>query len=57
MLHDKISLGTLFFFISFTEKIYGPIFEIFRGGQEMMLHIAGYEKMQALYIMSPESDN
>ncbi len=57
LLQDQISLGTLFFFISFTEKIYGPIFEIFRGAQEMMIHIAWYEKMQALYGMSPETDN
>ncbi len=57
LLQDQISLGTLFFFISFTEKIYGPIFEIFRGSQEMMIHIAWYEKMQALYAMHPETDN
>jgi ABC-type multidrug transport system fused ATPase/permease subunit len=56
ILKDQISLGTLFFFISFTEKIYGPIFEIFRWAQEMMIHIAGYEKMQALYQMNPETD-
>ena len=57
LLDGEISLGTLFFFIGFTERIYAPIFAIFQKMQEMQIHIAGYEKMQALYTMSPESDN
>ncbi len=57
MLGDRISFGTLFFFIWFTEKIYGPIFFIFQKLQETLLHIAGYEKMQLLYAMHPETDN
>lgn len=57
MIHGKITFGTLFFFIGFTEKIYGPIFVIFQKMQETLLHIAGYEKMQQLFAMNPESDN
>jgi ABC-type multidrug transport system fused ATPase/permease subunit len=57
ILHDHISFGTLFFFIGFTEKIYWPIFFIFQKLQETLLHIAGYEKMQLLYTMSPEKDS
>ena len=57
MIHGKITFGTLFFFIGFTDKIYGPIFVIFQKMQETLLHIAGYEKMQKLFTMIPESDN
>lgn len=57
MIEESLSLGTLFFFIGFTEKIYGPIFAIFQKFQETLIHIAGYEKMQKLYTMHPESDN
>lgn len=56
MIHGRLSLGTLFFFIGFSEKIYGPIFTIFQKFQETLIHIAGYEKMQVLYAMDPESD-
>ena len=56
MIHGTLSLGTLFFFIGFSEKIYGPIFTIFQKFQETLIHIAGYEKMQVLYAMDPESD-
>jgi ABC-type multidrug transport system fused ATPase/permease subunit len=57
MIHDTLSLGTLFFFIGFSEKIYGPIFTIFQKFQETLIHIAGYEKMQVLYDMEKEKDN
>ncbi len=57
MLHNSLSLGTLFFFIGFSEKIYGPIFTIFQKFQETLIHIAGYEKMQLLYAMEKERDN
>ena len=57
MIHGTLSLGTLFFFIGFSEKIYGPIFTIFQKFQETLIHIAGYEKMQKLYEMKPESDH
>lgn len=56
MIHGTLSLGTLFFFIGFSEKIYGPIFTIFQKFQETLIHIAWYEKMQLLYAMCPESD-
>ncbi len=56
MIHGTLSLGTLFFFIGFSDKIYWPIFTIFQKFQETLIHIAGYEKMQLLYAMDPESD-
>lgn len=56
MLQNEISLGTLFFFIGFTERIYGPIFSIFQKMQQMLIDIAGFEKMQTLYAMDPETD-
>lgn len=56
MLQSEISLGTLFFFIGFTERIYGPIFSIFQKMQQMLIDIAGFEKMQKLYAMDPETD-
>jgi ABC-type bacteriocin/lantibiotic exporter with double-glycine peptidase domain len=57
MIHGTLSLGTLFFFIGFSEKIYGPIFTIFQKFQETLIHIAGYEKMQKLYALEPETDS
>ena len=57
MIHDTLSLGTLFFFIGFSEKIYGPIFVIFQKFQETLIHIAGYEKIQLLFAMDPERDS
>lgn len=57
IIHDTINLGTLFFFIGFTERIYGPIFIIFQKFQETLIHIAWYEKMQILYAMKSESDD
>jgi ABC-type bacteriocin/lantibiotic exporter with double-glycine peptidase domain len=57
MLSDTLSLGALFFFIAFSERIYGPIFTIFQKMQEMLIHIAGYEKMETLFEMIPEKDN
>jgi len=56
LLNHQISLGTLFFFIGFTERIYGPIFVISEQMQVMLLNIAGFEKMQALFEMKPETD-
>jgi ABC-type multidrug transport system fused ATPase/permease subunit len=57
IIDGTINLGTLFFFIGFTEKIYGPIFIIFQKFQETLIHIAWYEKMQLLYAMNPEKDS
>lgn len=57
MIHGTLSLGTLFFFIGFSEKIYGPIFTIFQKFQETLIHIAGYEKIHLLYAMNPERDS
>ena len=57
ILKNELDLGTLFFFIWFTEKIYGPIFILFQKFQETLIHIAWYEKMQLLYATDPEKDS
>jgi ABC-type bacteriocin/lantibiotic exporter with double-glycine peptidase domain len=57
MLSGTLSLGALFFFVAFSERIYGPIFTIFQKLQEMLIHIAGYEKMEVLFEMTPEKDS
>ena len=57
MLRWEISFWTLFFFISFTDRIYGPIFTIFQKLQEIFILIAKYEKMQVLFDTIPESDH
>ena len=56
MTQGTLTLGTLFFFFGFTEKIYGPIFTLFQKFQETLIHISGYEKMELLYAMDKERD-
>jgi ABC-type multidrug transport system fused ATPase/permease subunit len=51
---NSISLGTLFFFLAFTDRIYSPIFSIFENLQNMIIQITGYEKMKKLFEMTPE---
>jgi ABC-type multidrug transport system fused ATPase/permease subunit len=55
--NHSISLGTLFFFLAFTDRIYSPIFSIFENLQNMIIQITGYEKMKKLFDMSPEKDS
>ncbi len=56
-IRGDISFWTLFFFISFTDRIYWPLFTIFQKLQEIFILIAKYGKMQELYTMLPETDN
>jgi ABC-type multidrug transport system fused ATPase/permease subunit len=57
LMRGQISFWTLFFFIGFTDRIYGPIFTIFQKLQEAFILIAKYEKMQDLFGVKPETDN
>jgi len=57
LLNQEITLWTLFFFIGFTERIYGPIFIIFEQMQAMLINIAWFEKMQKLFDMENETNN
>ncbi len=52
----SISIGTLFFFIAFTDRIYSPIFSIFENIQQMIIQITGYEKMKYLFD-TPQEKN
>jgi ABC-type bacteriocin/lantibiotic exporter with double-glycine peptidase domain len=51
-----MGLGTLLFFLAFTDRVYGPIFSVFEAYQNMMLNIAHYEKVDALFSMENEKD-
>lgn len=51
-----MGLGTLLFFLAFADRIYGPIFSVFEAYQGMMLNIAHYEKIEAIFAMSNEKD-
>lgn len=42
------------FFLAFTDRVYGPIFSVFEAYQNMMLNIAHYEKVDALFSMENE---
>ncbi len=55
--YHSINLGTLFFFLAFTDRIYTPIFSIFENLQNMIIQITGYEKMKKLFDMTPEKDS
>jgi ABC-type multidrug transport system fused ATPase/permease subunit len=52
----RTDFATLFFFIAFTDRIYGPIMEIFGVFQNSMRDIAYYEKAKELMNMTPERD-
>lgn len=54
--HNQITLGTLLFFFSFTDRIYWPIFSVFESYQSMMTNIAHYEKVEAMFAMENEQD-
>lgn len=54
--NGTIWLGTLFFFLAFVDRIYGPIFSVFQAYQNMMLNIAHYEKIQTVFEMENEKD-
>ncbi len=49
-------LWTLLFFLAFVDRIYGPIFSVFEAYQSMMLNIAHYEKIEAVFAMENEKD-
>lgn len=49
-------LWTLLFFLAFADRIYGPIFSVFEAYQSMMLNIAHFEKVEALFSHSDEKD-
>ncbi len=51
-----MGLWTLLFFLAFADRIYGPIFSVFEAYQNMMLNIAHYEKIEAIFEMSNEKD-
>lgn len=54
--HGTMGLGTLLFFLAFADRIYGPIFSVFEAYQNMMLNIAHYEKIEAIFAMENEKD-
>ncbi len=54
--HGTMGLWTLLFFLAFADRIYGPIFSVFEAYQNMMLNIAHYEKIEAIFEMSNEKD-
>lgn len=51
-----MGLGTLLFFLAFADRIYGPIFSVFEAYQNMMLNIAHYEKIEAIFAMKNEKN-
>lgn len=52
-----LGLGTLLFFLAFADRVYGPIFSVFEAYQNMMLNIAHYEKVEAIFAMANEENN
>ena len=54
--NNTMWLGTLFFFLAFVDRIYGPIFSVFQAYQNMMLNIAHFEKIEAVFEMENEKD-
>jgi ABC-type multidrug transport system fused ATPase/permease subunit len=52
----SMGLGTLLFFLAFADRIYGPIFSVFEAYQNMMLNIAHYEKIEAIFAMKNEKN-
>lgn len=55
--HDSITLGTLLFFIAFTDRVYGPLFNIFENIQQIIINLTGYETMLKLSLWDKEIDN
>ena len=53
----SMGLGTLLFFLAFADRIYWPIFSVFEAYQNMMLNIAHYEKIEAIFAMDNEKNN
>ncbi|NRH20530.1 ABC transporter ATP-binding protein [Candidatus Gracilibacteria bacterium] len=53
----SMGLGTLLFFLAFADRVYGPIFSVFESYQNMMLNIAHYEKIEAIFAMDNEKNN
>lgn len=56
MYHDEITLGTLLFFLSFADRIYGPILAVFESYQRMMINVSQYEKLEETLNMTGEKD-
>lgn len=56
MYMGKTDYATFFFFISFTDRIYSPIMEIFQVIQWSMRDIAYYEKAKEVFEMESEKD-
>lgn len=54
--HDSISLGTIFFFFSFTDTIYTPIFNLIQNYQQLMQSFAKYEQLEATVDLPKEKD-
>lgn len=52
-----ISLGTIFFFFTFTDTIYSPIFTILQNYQQLMQSFAKYEQLQEVLEKTPEKDS
>lgn len=52
----EITIGTIFFFFSFTETIYTPIFSILQNYQQLMQSFAKYEQLQETLAMPREID-
>jgi ABC-type bacteriocin/lantibiotic exporter with double-glycine peptidase domain len=52
----SMSLGTLLFFLAFADRIYSPIMAVFEAYQKMMINIAHYEKMEAVFLMADEKN-
>lgn len=55
--HWEISLGTIFFFFSFTDTIYSPIFSILQNYQQLMQSFAKYEQLQDTLKLPKEKNN
>lgn len=53
----KTDFATFFFFIAFTQRVYGPIMEIFNSIQVVMEKLSYYEKAQEILQMTPERDD
>ncbi len=54
--HGTMGLWTLLFFLAFADRVYGPIFSVFEAYQNMMINIAHYEKIEAIFTMNNEKD-
>lgn len=52
----EITLGTIFFFFTFTDTIYSPIFTILQNYQQLMQSFAKYEQLEATVALPKEKD-